>query len=147
MAIHSATDSCYQWDDYGAIVGARFDGHPWTQTVDLEVVERDHPATRHLGGTWRWHDEVYQFRDLRPDARVLLRAPAMLLDLDVPGANRPAFGFPLAWCFEEQQVASRRRASVTSRCVGEPSVPPAPVRQPRVGARRRIAGLDTRVSR
>jgi uncharacterized protein len=30
LAIHSATDSCYQWDDYGAIVGARFDGHPWT---------------------------------------------------------------------------------------------------------------------
>src|SRR4029079_10399531 len=31
-AIHSATDSCYSWDEYGEIVGARFDGHPWTQT-------------------------------------------------------------------------------------------------------------------
>ena len=103
LAIHSATDSCYEWDDYGAIVGARFDGHPWTQTVDLEIVERDHPATRHLGDTWRWHDEVYQFRDLRPDARVLLRAPATQLDLDAPGANHPDCGYPLAWCFEEQQ--------------------------------------------
>jgi type 1 glutamine amidotransferase len=82
-------------------VGARFDGHPWTQEVDLEVVEPDHPATRHLDATWRWHDEVYQFRDLRPDARVLLRAPDTALDLDAPGAKRPPFGFPLAWCFEE----------------------------------------------
>ena len=101
LAIHSATDSCYGWPDYGRIVGARFDGHPWTQTVDVEVVERDHPATRHLGQTWRWHDEVYQFRDLRPDARVLLRARSDDLDADAPGAKRPRFGFPLSWCFTE----------------------------------------------
>jgi hypothetical protein len=101
LAIHSATDSCYGWDEYGVLVGARFDGHPWTQEVDLEVVELDHPATRHLGATWRWHDEVYQFRDLRPDARVLLRAPDTALDMDAPGAKHPSFGFPLAWCFEE----------------------------------------------
>src|SRR5437016_10209146 len=35
LAIHAATDSCYGWDDYGRIVGARFDGHPWTQEVTL----------------------------------------------------------------------------------------------------------------
>jgi uncharacterized protein len=101
LAIHSATDSCYGWDDYGRVVGARFDGHPWTQEVDLEVVEPDHPATRHLGTSWRWRDEVYQFRDLRPDARVLLRVPEAQLDLDAIGAKHPSFGFPLAWCFDE----------------------------------------------
>jgi len=101
VAVHSATDSCYGWADYGRLVGARFDGHPWTQDMDLEVAGRDHPATAHLGPTWRWHDEVYQFRDLRTDARVLLRAPETQLDLDAAGANRPAFGFPLSWCFTE----------------------------------------------
>lgn len=101
LAVHAATDSCYGWDDYGHLVGARFDGHPWTQEVDLEVVEADHPATRHLGSTWRMRDEVYQFRDLRPDARILLRVPDDQLDLDVPGAKRPDFGFPLSWCFNE----------------------------------------------
>lgn len=101
LAIHSATDSCYGWDEYGQIVGARFDGHPWTQEVDVEVVETDHPATKHLGGTWRWRDEVYQFRDLRTDARVLLRVPEDQLDHGAPGAKKPSFGFPLAWCFEE----------------------------------------------
>ncbi len=101
LAIHSATDSCYQWPFYGSLVGARFNGHPWTQTVDIEVRETKHPACAHLGDTWQWHDEVYQFRDLRDDARVLLRAPDAALDLSARGANRPPYGFPLSWCFTE----------------------------------------------
>ena len=101
LAIHSATDSCYGWDEYGALVGARFDGHPWTQSFTAEVLDREHPACAHLGDAWLWHDEVYQFRDLRPDARVLLRVPVEQLDHDAPGARQPAFGYPLAWCFEE----------------------------------------------
>ena len=101
VAIHSATDACYGWTEYGSLVGARFDGHPWTQTVDVEVVDHDHPATAHLDAQWRWHDEVYQFRDLRPDARVLLRVPEAELDLDASGAKQPSFGFPVSWCFTE----------------------------------------------
>jgi type 1 glutamine amidotransferase len=100
VAIHSATDSCYEWGDYGALVGARFDGHPWTQSFTAEVLEPTHPACAHLGGGWSWHDEVYQFRDLRPDAQVLLRVPEDQLDLHAPGVRRPQFGYPLAWCFE-----------------------------------------------
>ncbi len=48
-----------------------------------------------------WHDEVYQFRDLRPDAHVLLAVRDGELDLGVPGARPPSFGYPLAWCFTE----------------------------------------------
>lgn len=101
LAIHSASDACYGWPEYGDLIGARFDGHPWTQTVDIEVVEAEHPATAHLGAAWHWHDEVYQFRDLRADAHVLLRAPVEQLDVSRPGANPPSFGYPLAWCFAE----------------------------------------------
>ncbi len=95
LAIHSATDSCYGWDDYGLLVGARFDGHPWTRTCTLDVKDSTHPAVAHLGQTWRWHDEVYQFRDLRPDAEVLLAARADELGTDA-GVEHP-----LAWCFTE----------------------------------------------
>ena len=101
LAIHSATDSCYAWDDYGALVGARFDGHPWTQTFTADVLDTAHPACAHLGNDWKWHDEVYQFRDLRADAQVLLRVRDGELDLDAPGARPPTFGYPLAWCFAE----------------------------------------------
>jgi len=101
LAIHSATDSCYSWVDYGALVGARFDGHPWTQTFTADVLDSSHPACAHLGDAWECHDEVYQFRDLRPDADVLLRVRDGELDLDAPGARPPSFGYPLAWCFAE----------------------------------------------
>jgi type 1 glutamine amidotransferase len=101
VAIHSATDACYAWPEYGQLVGARFDGHPWTQTVALDVLEPEHPATSHLGGTWSWLDEVYQFRDLRADARVLLRVRDGELDFSATGAKQPPHGFPLSWCFTE----------------------------------------------
>jgi len=101
LSIHSATDSCYTWPEYGTLVGARFDGHPWTQTFPVDVCAPDHPACAHLGAEWRWHDEVYQFRDLRPDARVLLRVRDGALDLAAPGARPPTFGYPLSWCFTE----------------------------------------------
>ena len=100
VAVHSATDACYGWEEYGTLVGARFDGHPWTQTMTLDVVGSSHPATAHLGAAWTWHDEVYRFRDLRPDATVLLAARAEELDhAGVPAA--PSFGYPLSWCFTE----------------------------------------------
>jgi type 1 glutamine amidotransferase len=101
LAIHSATDSCYAWDHYGRLVGARFDGQPWTQTFTADVVDPAHPACAHLGAEWTWHDEVYQFRDLRPDARVLLRVRDGELDPAARGAAAPSFGYPLAWCFSE----------------------------------------------
>ncbi len=63
------------------MLGARFDGHPWTQDFAIDVVDADHPATAHLGNRWRWHDEVYLFADLRPDARVLLRLAEDQVDL------------------------------------------------------------------
>jgi type 1 glutamine amidotransferase len=101
LAIHSATDSCCGWDDYGSLVGARFDGHPWTQTFAADVLDPSHPSCAHLGDTWRWHDEVYQFRDLRSDAEVLVRVRDGELDVDVPDARPPSFGYPLTWCFTE----------------------------------------------
>jgi len=101
VAIHAATDSCYGWDEYRLPVGARFNGHPSTQGVTLEVREPAHPALAHLGPAWRWHDEVYQFRDLLPDARILLQVDEADLDLGARGAVRPPYGFPLSWCFTE----------------------------------------------
>src|SRR5579863_2354137 len=81
LGVHAATDASSSWEEYGALIGARFDGHPWTQTFDIDVVDETHPSTRHLGTSWRWHDEVYLFRDLRPDARILLQVAEGQLDM------------------------------------------------------------------
>jgi type 1 glutamine amidotransferase len=101
LGVHSATDACHTWPGYGTVIGARFDGHPWTQEFTIDVVDRDHPSTAHLGAQWDWHDEVYLFRDLRPDARVLLRLADNQVDLAVPGGRVPECGFPLSWCHTE----------------------------------------------
>jgi uncharacterized protein len=106
LGVHSATDASHTWPEYGQMLGARFDGHPWTQDFAVEVVDHDHPATAHLGGQWPWHDEVYLFRDLRPDARVLLRLADDQVDLSAPGGRVPACGFPLAWCIEDGPARS-----------------------------------------
>ena len=88
------------------LLGARFDGHPWTQDFAIDVVDPGHPATAHLGARWPWHDEVYLFRDLRPDARVLLRLADDQVDLAAPGGRLPDCGFPLAWCIEDGPARS-----------------------------------------
>jgi hypothetical protein len=102
LGVHSATDACHGWPEYGSMVGARFDGHPWTQPFAIDVVDHDHPATAHLPSRWDWHDEVYLFRALRPDARVLLRLADDQVDLSVPGGRVPDCGFPLSWCHTEE---------------------------------------------
>jgi type 1 glutamine amidotransferase len=102
LGVHSATDACHGWPEFGSVIGARFAGHPWTQSFSIDVVDHDHPATAHLPEQWSWHDEIYLFESLRPDARVLLRLADDQVDLSVPGGRVPDCGFPLAWCHTEE---------------------------------------------
>ena len=101
LAVHSASDACASWGQYGGLVGARFDGHPWTARFDVEVADPDHPATAHLPARFTWHDEVYLFKELRPDATVLLRAAPGQLDMSAPGARPCPWRYPLAWSHRE----------------------------------------------
>jgi uncharacterized protein len=100
LGVHSATDASHGWDDYGPLLGARFDGHPWTQDFDIDVMDAEHEATAHLDATWPWHDEIYLFDQLADDAHVLLQLGAGQVDLGVPGGRIPACGFPLSWSIE-----------------------------------------------
>jgi uncharacterized protein len=100
LGVHAATDACHGWTEYGEILGGRFDGHPWTQDFAVQVVDADHPSTAELPRPWPWHDEVYLFKDLDPQARVLLTLDPAQLDMSVPDARVPACGFPLAWSLE-----------------------------------------------
>jgi type 1 glutamine amidotransferase len=103
LGIHSATDANHLWPEYCDMLGARFDGHPWTQDFAIDVVVDAHPATAHLAPNpqWWWKDEVYLFADLRPDAQVLLRLAPDQVDLSKPGGRVPECGFPLAWSVED----------------------------------------------
>jgi uncharacterized protein len=90
IGVHSASDTLYEWPDYGRLVGAYFKEHPWTQDGAVLVEDRDDPSTAGLGASFRLFDEFYTFRvNPRPTVHVLLA-----LDPNSVGATGD---FPLAW--------------------------------------------------
>lgn len=76
MGAHSATDTFYKWKEYGELIGGYFERHPpGTQTVKVIVEDTKHPATKHLGESFTFTDEIYQFKGpySRDNLRILMR--------------------------------------------------------------------------
>jgi type 1 glutamine amidotransferase len=90
LGVHSATDTLYEWPDYGRLVGAYFKEHPWTQSATVLVEDAGHPSTAGLGDRFTLTEEFYTFRD-NPRARV-----HVLLRLD-PASVGSIGDYPLAW--------------------------------------------------
>ena len=90
VGIHSASDTLYDWPDYGRLVGAYFKEHPWTQPGTVIVENQTHPATQGLGERFTLLEEFYTFRD-NPRGRV-----QVLLRLD-PMSVGTIGDYPLAW--------------------------------------------------
>ncbi len=102
IGIHSATDTFYKWPEYGEMIGAYFDGHPWgadSAPVTIRIEDRDHPATLHLGPSWFLQEEIYQFRApyQRDKLHVLMSLDTTATDMSVKGINRTDGDFALAW--------------------------------------------------
>jgi uncharacterized protein len=90
MGAHSATDTLYEWPDYGRLVGAYFKEHPWTETATVIVEDPSHPASTGIGDRFAIQEEFYTFRENpRPQVRVLLRLDA--------ASVRASGDYPLAW--------------------------------------------------
>ncbi len=95
---HSATDTFYTWPEYGELIGARFNGHPWVHPVNIHVEDGEHPAVSDLAPEFRILAETYQFREFsRERSRVLLTLDVESVDLGMEGANQGTLDFPLAW--------------------------------------------------
>lgn len=102
VGVHSATDTFYEWPGYLALIGGYFDGHPWHQEVTVRVENTEHPATRHLGASFRIRDEIYQHRDWsRGRVDVLLSLDTGSVDMNARGVRRADGDFALAWTREE----------------------------------------------
>ena len=73
LGVHSAADTEYDWNWYGTLVGAYFDGHPEPQDAVVDFVEPDaHPITERLPGQVTRFDEWYNFRSQPPDDATVL---------------------------------------------------------------------------
>lgn len=101
IGVHSASDTFYEWPEYGEMLGGYFDGHPWHQEVTLRVEDQHHSATRHLGSSLRLYDEIYQIRNWsRKDVNVLLSLETDSVDMNADGINRMDGDFAVAWTRE-----------------------------------------------
>lgn len=101
---HCATDTYYQWDEYGRMIGGYFDGHPWHEEVGVRVENPAHVATRRLGRpVFRVVDEIYQQRDpwSRAACDVLLSLDVGSTDMQKGGIHRADRDFGLAWTRRE----------------------------------------------
>ena len=90
IGFHSASDTLYEWADYGRIVGAYFKEHPWTREGAVIVEDRAHPIATGLDGALRLTEEFYTFRQ-NPRASV-----HVLLSLDAASVEAQG-DYPLAW--------------------------------------------------
>lgn len=99
VATHSAATAFFSWPEFGELLGARFDEHPWDITEATVIVEdRTSPISRHLPATFAVTDEHYQLKDLsRANVHVIARLDADTLDLKAPLVHRTDRDFIAAY--------------------------------------------------
>lgn len=104
VGIHSATDSCYQWPDYGQMINGYFDGHPWTAGTDVSIrvepgQEKNPLVAMFEGRNVEFKEEIYQLKDPYDSKKVdmLLRLDTEKTKIDIPGVKRADKDFGVAW--------------------------------------------------
>jgi uncharacterized protein len=98
VAAHTATTAFLDWPEFGEMIGARYDGHPWN-TASGSVINEDpaFPATKHLPPVFALTDEFYQAQEYSRDKiRVLLRLDVSKMPRNTE-LHRTDGDFPLAW--------------------------------------------------
>lgn len=103
VGIHAATDTFYEWAEYGEMIGGYFDGHPWSAgtpvQINVEAGKKDHPIVAGLEGVaLNFNEEIYQHKAPYDSSKV-----EMLLRLDpeksakVGGIKRTDNDFGVSW--------------------------------------------------
>ena len=98
VAGHTATTAFESWPEFGEMLGARYDGHPWN-TATGSVINEDptFPATKHFPPVFSLSEEFYQAQSYsRGNLRVLLRLDVSKMPSN-PEVHRTDGDFPLAW--------------------------------------------------
>ncbi|MGD9418933.1 MAG: ThuA domain-containing protein [Verrucomicrobiota bacterium JB025] len=103
IGIHAATDTCYEWPEYGEMMGGYFSGHPWRAGTDVSVkVEpgrEAHPLVAMFEGkNVDFKEEIYQFKEPYDSSKVdmLLRLDTEKSDMKVKGQRKDG-DFGIAW--------------------------------------------------
>jgi type 1 glutamine amidotransferase len=104
VGIHAATDTFYNWSEYGEMVGGYFDGHPWNagQPVSIKVEpgqEANPLVAMFEGRNLEFKEEIYQFKAPYDSSKyhMLLRLDTEKTDMNVGGVKRTDKDFGVAW--------------------------------------------------
>jgi type 1 glutamine amidotransferase len=98
VASHTALTAFDSWPEFGELLGARYDDHPWN-TASGTIINEDpsFPATKHFAASFPLTDEFYQPKQFSRDTlRVLLRLDVSKMPAN-PNMRRADGDFPLAW--------------------------------------------------
>ena len=97
VGAHVGLTAFESWPEWGELIGARYDGHPWGGTNVGTVINEDpsFPATKHFPASFRFQDEFYQAKDGGRDKfRILLRLDVTSMP---PHQNLRNRDYPIAW--------------------------------------------------
>jgi type 1 glutamine amidotransferase len=95
VGIHAATDCEYNWQWYGDLVGGYFKSHPKQQEARFFVVDSTNAIMQGFSNPWTHFDELYNFKYLNPDIKVLLKIDETSYTGGANGDNHP-----FAWYHE-----------------------------------------------
>ncbi len=97
VGVHAATDTEYDWNWYGKLVGAYFQSHPpGTPEADFIIKDHNFGATSFFkDSVWHRTDEMYNFKKLNPDVNVLMTIDESTYE----GGNNGEF-HPMSWYHE-----------------------------------------------
>ena len=87
VMLHASLAIFREWEEYGNIIGGRFDNHPWHDKVTLRIEEPDYPLLKAFkpgGPEFQVTDEIYQVKG--PYSRATHR---VLLSLDLEKSPEP----------------------------------------------------------
>ncbi|HOX56385.1 MAG TPA: ThuA domain-containing protein [Candidatus Paceibacterota bacterium] len=92
VGMHSATDTFHKFAPYIEMIGAQFKTHGAQVEVDAINQDSECPICRHLPGSWKVFDEIYQFKNFD---RSKVHG---LLTLDEHPNDKTPGDYPIAWC-------------------------------------------------
>lgn len=98
IGLHSASDTEYDWEWYGELVGAYFKIHPEIQEADVHIEDSTHPTMSVLPKIWRRKDEWYNFRT---NPRGKVHVLATVNEKSYRGGEMGA-DHPIIWCREDK---------------------------------------------
>ncbi|GAB3554212.1 ThuA domain-containing protein [Spirosoma fluminis] len=89
VGVHAAADTEYDWPWYNQLVGAYFLHHPKQQNVDIKVLDKSHPSTQMLPDVWKRFDELYSYKSIVKDIKVLAKLDESTYEGGKNGDNHP----------------------------------------------------------